>query len=384
MKIECVATSRVPSSTANSIQVMKVCEALAALDHQIKLCIPAFGETATWDTLAELYGLKTPFEIKWLPFRKELKQYDFCLQAASLAKEWKADAMYTWALQAAVFAQRRALPVLMEFHDLPTGQFGPFLFRRYIAGRSPTLTLCTTHALIQKLENQYGFMFDASVVRVAPNGTDPEVYARLPQPSAARAQLGLPDQFSVVYSGHFYPGRGMDLLVGLAQALSGIQFVWVGGKPEDVQPWKERLSELKITNVIITGFIHKSKLPLYQAAADILVMPYGSQIEGSSGGNIAAVINPMKMFDYLASGRPIVATDLPVLHEILNKTNAVFCPAGDMPAWIAAISALQQDSATRTSLGKKAKADSMQYSWLKREEDAIAQLENLMRTHKKA
>mgnify|MGYP000888403671 FL=1 len=132
MRIECVATSRVPSNTANSIQVMKVCEALAALGNQVKLCVPAYKEPTAWDALAELYGLNTNFHISWLPFRKELKQYDFCLQAVSEAKKWKADVVYTWALQAAVFAQRRLLPVVMEFHDLPTGKFGPFLFRRYI------------------------------------------------------------------------------------------------------------------------------------------------------------------------------------------------------------------------------------------------------------
>ena len=84
----------------------------------------------------------------------------------------------------------------------------------------------------------------------------------------------------------------------------------MGGRPEDIAPWQAKLAQDGLNNVTITGFIPNSRLPLYQAAADILLMPYNRSISGSSGGDIARVINPMKMFDYLASGRAIAASDI--------------------------------------------------------------------------
>jgi len=63
---------------------------------------------------------------------------------------------------------------------------------------------------------------------------------------------------------------------------------------------------------------------LYQAAADVLLMPYSSSFGGSGGGNIARVSSPLKMFEYLASGRAILASDIPVLREVLTDKTACF------------------------------------------------------------
>jgi glycosyltransferase involved in cell wall biosynthesis len=94
-------------------------------------------------------------------------------------------------------------------------------------------------------------------------------------------------------------------------------------------------------------------------------------VSGSSGGNIVEVFNPMKMFDYLATGRAILSSDLPVLHEVLNEGNAVFCPPEDMPAWQAALSALLADPTRGQRLGAQARLDARLYTWRRREENAL-------------
>ena len=153
---------------------------------------------------------------------------------------------------------------------------------------------------------------------IAPNGVELERYVNLPSPSQARAKLGLPERVTVVYTGGFYAGRGIELLCALAKMNPDIQFIWAGGTPTAVNEWKQRLIVDGFSNVILTGFIDNNHLPLYQAAADIFAMPFGLEISGSSGGNSVDICSPMKMFDYLASGRAIMASDLPVLHEVLN------------------------------------------------------------------
>ena len=249
-----------------------------------------------------MYGLRTPFPVDWLPFTRAFKQYDFCWNAVSQARRWGADVVYTWSLQAALFALQRGRPAVMEFHDFPMGKLGPRLFRAYIRHKNPQLTLCTTRALADGLEEQYGFTFKENQLQIAPNGVELERYQNLPAPQDARRQLDLKAGLTVGYSGHFYPGRGMDVLLDLARGLPQVNFLWMGGRPEDIAPWQAKLAQDGLNNVTITGFIPNSRLPLYQAAADILLMPYNRSISGSSGGDIARVINPMKMFDYLASG----------------------------------------------------------------------------------
>lgn len=166
-------------------------------------------------------------------------------------------------------------------------------------------------------------------------------------------------------------------MVGLAQALPQFQFLWVGGQEKDLTPWKTQLAQMGIRNVVITGFIPNARLPLYQAAGDILLMPYQREISGSSGGNIVNVINPMKMFDYLASRRVILASDIPIFHEILNDQNCVFCPPEDLDAWSSAILDLASDHSKRKRLADRAFQDAARFSWSNRAKQTLLKIKKL-------
>lgn len=365
MKIACITTSIVPSKSANSIQAMKVVHALRQSGQDVRLWVPEF-ERSDWETIADVYGLTTKFDVLWLPFSRRLKQYDFAVKAICASVRWDADVIYTWALQAAVLGKLLGKTTVMEFHDFPMGRNGPVLFNLYKGFKGKKLTLCTTRALAAGIEERFKMRFAEDELQIAPNGTDTERYANLPLPGEARKQLEIKDGFTVGYSGHFYPGRGMELLIEIARLLPEVNFLWLGGRQEDLLPWQETLSELSIHNVTVTGFIPNSRLPLYQAAADVLVMPYGKKISGSGGGDISRVINPMKMFDYLAAGRPIIASEIPVFHEILTDETAVFCEPENGQDWAGAIKNLQENPEKRAQMGKRAKASAESYTWKNR------------------
>lgn len=378
MKIAFITTSVIPSSTANSIQAMKVVHANGLLGQTVKLWVPDFGN-ADWETIADIYGVNQPFDITWLPFTPSRKQYDFSWKAVRAANQWGADVIYTWSLQAAVIALLQNKPAVLELHDYPMGRLGPVLFRAFMRFSGRKLILCTTNALARGLEARFHLQFAPGELLIAPNGCDLERYANLPNPQDARRQLGLEEGFTVGYSGHFYPGRGMDLLAAIASALPGVCFLWMGGKPEDIEPWQQWLDSQHNKNVTITGFIANSKLPLYQAAADVLVMPYGRCIAGSSGGNIADVINPMKMFDYLAAGRALVASDIPVFHEVLHEGITLFCRPEQPESWVQAITRLKEDPQLRQRLAQNAKKEAARYSWTERALNTLALLEKLLK-----
>ena len=377
MKIAAITTSRIPSNTANSIQVMKVCQALKQLDNEVKLWVPKF-KTATWPELADKYGISTPYEMEWLEFQKNLKQYDFCWRSVRSGIQWGADVVYTWALQAAAFSAMRKKPTVMEFHDYPMGLLGPFWFRIFMKTPGKKILLTTTRALADGIQERFHLKIPEEILQIAPNGTDIERYRDLPSSEEARRQLGISNRFTIMYTGHFYHGRGVELMLGMAQALPQFQFLWVGGQDKDIDPWKKRLQELAIQNVIITGFINNARLPLYQAAGDILLMPYQREIAGSSGGNIVKVINPMKMFDYMATRRAILASDIQIFHEVLNEQNAVFCAPNEVNAWIKAILFLATNKPKRDKLARQAGKDAELFTWNNRASQTLAKLQTII------
>ena len=372
MKIASITTSPMPTSTAHSIQAIKVTQALAQTSGgEVRLWTPGNGGT-DWQALANNYGLTTPFQVEWLPAQRSWRRYDFAWAAVQAARRWGADIVYTWTIQAALLATWYGIPVIQEMHDVPMGRLGPALFRQVANSRSPHRILCTTRALRARLEAQMGQLLPETGVQIAPNGTDMERYLNLPAAPQARSLLHLPEKFTVVYSGHFYPGRGMDLLLDLAHAFPQVNFLWIGGKPQHVEPWRIRLQQDKMENVTLTGFIENSRLPTYQAAADVLVMPYHQAVSDSGGGNIVEVFNPMKMFDYLAAGRAILSSDLPVLHEVLNERNALFAQPGNSADWVLALNWLVEEPELRKRLSSQALLDAPQYDWRVRASNALA------------
>jgi glycosyltransferase involved in cell wall biosynthesis len=380
MKITCISASEVPSSKANSIQAMKACQALAQLGHTVQLLVPAAGRLSpsgggpTQDELASFYGLADSFPVEWLPANPHLRRYDFSWRAVQRARAQGAQAVYTWAPQAAVLALLARLPVLLEMHGEPEGSFGPLLFQLFLRLPGNKRWLPITQALVDILASRYPVTL--TPYKVSPNGVDLERYASLPGASEARQSLGLPEQPTAGYTGHLYAGRGMTLLVELARRFPQVHFLWVGGHPQDVEGWRGKLEAGNISNVTLTGFVENSRLPLYQAAAEVLLMPYERVIAGSGGGNSAAYCSPMKMFEYMACGRAIISSDLPVIGEVLSERNAVLCPPEDANAWVSALDGLLADASKRDMLAQAARQDARAYTWLERERKALEGFES--------
>ncbi len=375
MRILGITNSRIPSLTANSIQAMKVCDAMSQLGHTVKLIAPAETPRADWVDLARHYGLEHPFDVTWLPSVRLFRRLDFVWYAQMYAQRFKPDLIYTWLPQSAAYALWRMDPTILEMHADVAGHLGAWWLRRFWSGSGHKRLLVTTHALKTALERSTGQPFAGNDVCVAPNGVDLDRYADLPDASQARRELGLPDCLTAGFTGHFYRGRGMDLLFELARSLPGVSFLWVGGTVASVEEWRARLKDAGVMNVILTGFVENSKLPLYQAAADVLLMPYDRSISSSSGQDIAEVINPMKMFEYMAARRAIITADLPSIREVLDETCALFCAPGNIEAWKAAIEALLSDENQRVTLAQRGRQEAEKHTWLARAERALAGLE---------
>ena len=359
MKIAAIAGSTVPSDTANSLQVMKACQALVQIGHAVTLLVPG-SRNASVD-LQKHYGLQTEFPIEWL---SSSSRRMFTWDSVRQVRVLNADIVYSWFPQSAVFALLHKIPTIFEIHIQPTGLFGRMWHRAFANLRGRKRLVSITRALVKTLERDFQMRFSAGDMVIAPNGVDLERFGSLPDPVTARRQIGLREALTVMCTGHLYAGRGADLFLALAKSLPRAQFVWVGGRPEDIETWKQRAESANIT---FTGFIPNRDLPLYQAAADILLMPYSRSIMGSSGSaDSAAVASPMKMFEYMAAGRAIVSADLPVIREVLNEKNAVFCKPDEIGDWRLVVESLLDDDVHRTKLGNQARHDVQGYTWVAR------------------
>jgi len=395
MKIALITNSRIPSLTANSIQAMKVAQALMQLGHDVRMFAPRETEPATHESLKTHYGLRLVPDVKLLLSIKGLKRLDFIVHAQHAARKFGAELIYTWLPQSAVIGLWTKYPVVLEMHADVTGLMGAWWLRQFWRAKGKKRMTVTTSALRIALERTTKLKFEDEAVVSAPNGVELERYESLPSPSEARRQLNLPQGLTIGFTGHIYPGRGADLLFELAKQMPHVNFLWVGGTPELVSFWKAKLEEARAANVTMTGFVEHSRIPLYQAAADVLLMPYSRTIEASSGQDIAEVINPMKMFEYMAAGRGIVCAEISVIREILNEDNAVFvestggrvAPSESRVAyrdhnigefenqrisnWKLAIEGLLANESRRLALGAQARKDVERFSWIKREERVL-------------
>jgi len=362
MKIVAIAGSQIPSDTANSIQTMKACNALVQLGHNLTLIVPENRQSKIGN-LKSHYGLQTDFQIEWL---KSPSRRLFTWQATQHARALKPDLIYSWMIQSAVFGLLFRIPIVFEIHIQPTGTLGPAWHRAFAMLRRHKRLASITRALVDVLEQKQNIHFKADEVVIAPNGVELERFASLPDPVTARQKLNLPYAPTVMCTGHLYAGRGADLFLALAKEIPQAHFIWVGGRPDDIAAWQSRAQS---DNITFTGFIPNQNLPLYQSAADILLMPYGRSIMGSSGtADSASVASPMKMFEYMAAGRAIVTAELPVIREVLNEKNAVFCEPDNIGKWKVEIERLLVDEPRRIELGEQARQDVESYTWLARAE----------------
>ena len=285
MKIVAIAGSQIPSDTANSLQVMKACNALVQLGHDLTLIVPDFDLRPSTFDLKQHYGLQTDIHIEWLPASNRRL---FPWQALYHARKHRPDLIYSWLIQSAVLALLVKLPAVFEAHIQPTGTLGPAWHRAFAWIRGHKRLASITQALVDLLDKRYNIRFNADEVVITPNGVDLERFDSLPVhartcPPKIGLSLTAP---TVMCTGHLYAGRGADLFLALAKEIPQAHFVWVGGKPEDVETWKLRIQS---DNVTFTGFIPNQDLPLYQSAADVLLMPYSRSIMGSSGTADSAV-----------------------------------------------------------------------------------------------
>ena len=390
MKVAVIAPTIIPARKANTFQVMKMTQAFTTLGHQVQLIIPDEteldqGADRSWDSLAKHYGLQNQFPMVWLPIRSKLRKYDYAWRAVHWARRWGADVIYTRLPQAAALAANQKQATIFEIHDYPLGTMASWLLRLFLRGREAHCLVVISQVLAADLFEDYHISHNTLSTKVLPDGIDLQRYRDLSPPEKSRELLFAklktenqdlvyqfsPNVFTAGYTGHLYPGRGVSLILDIATGIPEINILIVGGEPRDVNRVQRWVSERDLENVTLTGFVPNADLPRYQAACDVLLMPYQTHVSASSGGDIGRYLSPMKLFEYMACGRVICSSDLPVLQEVLSPEIAILLPPEDSDAWVTAIQKLKDDPTIRDDMSRRAKAAAKEYSWEDRAEKML-------------
>lgn len=371
MNIHFIANARLPSRSAESIFTMKMCQAMAQEGHRVHLIAikpPGGGSSDRWD-LTHYYGLTERFPVTRIPAMRglHLQGRDYSLRAALLAWRSRTDLVYTRNPGSAAVAVRLGLPTILEAHRPGVTPPWPLSARAML--RSPHLKAVVVLTKRLKLDflSRYAGIADKAKILVIPDGVDVERFAAMPSSAEAKRRLGIPaSSFVAGYVGHLYKGRGFELILELARRFPTVTFLIVGGEPSDVARRQGQVRDAGVDNIDLRGFVPNAELPAYYAACDVLLMPYQRRVEVEGGGDTSRWMSPMKMFEYMAAGRLIISSDLPVIREVLSEENAVLCPPEDTGAWAAALRRAMTDGTWRTRLAAGARAEAERYTWRNR------------------
>lgn len=382
MHILYLADIRFPLERANGIQTAETCAALAARGHAVTLLVRPDTVRPPRDPFA-FYELAADrrFTIRRAPARGSqlLRRISYLATALAYALgPARPDIVLTRDLGVAAvllaWPRSRRPPVVYESHGLAAvaGDLLPAIVfgahpasarkRRRLERRDRRVWrdadgyVTITAALAAELRDRFG---PRERLMVVPDGV------RLP--AAAPPLPPWPPRSPVVaYSGHLYPWKGVDLLLHALRDLPEVRGRIVGGHPQEAD--LPRLQALAAAlgiggRVTFTGWVKRSAVATALAEADVLVLPHPATPLA------AQYTSPLKLFEYMAARRPIVASDLPALREILaDGQNAVLVPPGDPPALAAGIRRVLDDPDLARRLADRAFHDVAAYSWDRRAE----------------
>jgi glycosyltransferase involved in cell wall biosynthesis len=232
--------------------------------------------------------------------------------------------------------------------------------------------IAITHALRDDL---IGLGVAGERIVVAPDGVDLKHFTNRSMDNAQaerielRKQLGLPhDKFIAMYTGHLYAWKGAQTLADATTFLSeDTEAVFVGGTVLDLREFKEK--NKMNTRVYMAGYVAPGRVPHYLRAADVLILPNAATSAVSQ-----KYTSPMKLFEYMASGVPLIASKTPSLMEILNEKNAVFFSSGDAQGLAACILRVKAHADEAHKRAVQALQDVQQYTWQKRAQHIISSL----------
>lgn len=366
MKLTYIAHIRLPTDRAHGYAIMKMCEQFAAAGADVELVVPRRKHGIKHDPF-EYYRIKRNFKIRrlWatdLLGRFEGSRLAFAIDEATFLlsvrqMKFKDEIVYTRDYQVALLV--RSPKIALEVHSIPARTQ---LFNRALARVRRVITISL--GLKRELEDSHKESLKEVVPHIAPDAVDLSEFSVTPDRS-------LWDEFGIdatkkiaLYTGHFYGWKGGDTFAKAGNYVSkDTQLVLMGGVDSELAEFKEKYSK---ENVHIIGFQPREKIAKIMMSADVLILPNNPLPKISS-----IYTSPLKLFQYMASGVPIVASDLPSIREILNDETTFWFHPGNSQSLANQIEYAIAHEDEAKAKAEKANEEVKQYTWEKRADNIL-------------
>jgi len=374
MKILYISNSIIPSRTANSIHVMKMCQAFADNGHQVVLLAPNNKNKYEKgvDDVFDYYGVRKNFKIKklWYPDLKSGTIFYTLAVLIYLLINKKFDLVYGRFLHGCYFATLLKSETIFESHApiYEEHKFTKKIFNLLIKSKY----LKKLIVISQALKNMYleNTNLKTNNIDVIHDGADQVIDL------SKKANLkGKKGNLKVGYVGHLYKGKGIEIIESIANKVSNdIEFHIIGGIEKDIIQWKQKIQN---KNVFFYGYVPHKEVSDYINSLDVCLLPNQRVVlaHGAIGGgiNISGYTSPLKLFEYMSHNKAIIASDLPVLREVLNEKNSLLVEHDNTKSWIDKIELLKT-LPERQKISYQAFKDFYEYTWKNRAKKIISNL----------
>ena len=374
MKILYISNSIIPSRTANSIHVMKMCQAFADNGHEVTLVAPDNKKhyEKKVDDIFNFYGVRKNFEIKKL-FISQIKGSFFYTISIFffLIFNRKFDIVYGRFLHGCYLASIFKNFVVFEAHApmFEEKLFSRRIFYKLIQSRYFKKLVVISESL-KKMYLEQGNL-NNDLIKVVHDGAD-----EVKNFNKKADLLGDKKSLKVGYVGHLYVGKGLEVIDSIAEKVSSdIEFHIIGGTEKDIKIWREKI---KSKNVYFYGYVAHEKVSNYLNALDVCLLPNQKVVlaHGSAAGsgiNISGYTSPLKLFEYMSHKKAIISSNLSVLREVLNEKNSILVDYNNFDEWIKSINNLKNLS-SREIIANQALSDFYAYTWKNRAKNIINSL----------
>lgn len=368
MKIAYFIETVIPSNRANTVHVMKMCEALSKEGGEVTLFCDMDNEAVSIEEINRRYGINHPFSIVQMRINKYLRKYGH--RFAGIWSAYKKtrrfdcsafDVAYGRSVYALNYIKNK-IPFVYESHTEPIGQIKRMESKLLRNANCKGLVVIS-----EALKNRYIELFpefpkenitvlhDCANVEDHSNG---EV-AQLKKKSDAEVVIG--------YLGSLYPGKCMEVMIPVAKSRPEYLFHVVGGNKEWIDKWTTDARASGVNNIIFYGFVDNAKIGSYYRNFDICILPFGKNVfvDKSKRLNIGRWISPLKLFEAMAYAKAILVSDIPTIREVLtDEENCLFADPDNIEEWGEKLDRLVGDAELRTRLGNAAKEELMRnYTW---------------------
>ena len=369
-KLIYIANARIPTEKAHGIQIMKMCEAFGVQGIEVELVLPRRLNSIR-ENQFDYYGVKKTFKITKLPtldfIALGLGQFGFFAEtlifliASKIYLLFKNyDILYTRELLAGLFLK----DIVLEIHSLPSSETSlPNFLLQKIWQKAKAILVLTSFIKNELVARGV----PADKILVLPDAVDLEKFDIKISKEEARRKLNLPqDKKIILYTGSFYlyDWKGVDVLLKTAEEFgTDFLFLLVGGSENEI---KEIKNKFKAENILLIGHKPYAEIPYYLKSADVLVLP------NKSGHAMSELYSsPLKLFEYMASGRPIIASDLPSLRKILTEKEAMFFKPDDSTDLALKIKEIVANPNLADQISQNARQKVQNYTWSNRAQRAI-------------